>query len=71
VRAALAPLEPFDLPAIDAALREVVEQQGAKPKQIFQPIRVALTGTTISPGVFEIIELLGREETLRRLDASL
>jgi glutamyl-tRNA synthetase len=69
VRAALADLEPFDLASIDAALRGVVESRGAKPKQIFQPIRVALTGTTISPGVFEMIALLGRDETLARLDA--
>jgi glutamyl-tRNA synthetase len=71
VRTVLAELEPFDLETIDAALRGLVESLGAKPKQVFQPIRVALIGTTVSPGVFEIIELLGREETLRRLDAVL
>jgi glutamyl-tRNA synthetase len=71
VRDALATLEPFDLASIDSALRAVVESRGAKPKQVFQPIRVALTGTTISPGVFEIIDLIGREETLKRLDAVL
>jgi glutamyl-tRNA synthetase len=71
VRRVLAGLETFDLASIDAALRALVESLGAKPKQVFQPIRVALTGTTISPGVFEIIELIGREETLKRLDAVL
>jgi glutamyl-tRNA synthetase len=71
VRAVLAALEPFDLETIDEALRGVVTAREAKPRQVFQPIRVALTGRAISPGVFEMIVLLGRDETLRRLDAAL
>jgi glutamyl-tRNA synthetase len=71
VRGTLAELEPFDLEQIDLKLRGLVAELERKPKQVFQPIRVALTGTTISPGIFETIELLGREETLRRLDAAL
>jgi glutamyl-tRNA synthetase len=71
VRAVLAGLEPFELESIDAALRGVVAARETKPKQVFQPIRVALTGRTISPGIFEMIDVLGREETLRRLDAAL
>jgi glutamyl-tRNA synthetase len=71
VRAVLAGLEPFELESIDAALRGVVAARETKPKQVFQPVRVALTGRTISPGVFEMISVLGREETLRRLDAAL
>ena len=69
-RDALAGLEPFTAEAIEAALRGVVEQLGLKPRQGFQPIRVAVTGSTISPGLFESIELLGRETTLRRLSAA-
>jgi glutamyl-tRNA synthetase len=69
-RDALAELEPFDAEAIEAALRGVVERLGLKPRQGFQPIRVAVTGSTISPGLFESIELLGRETTLRRLGAA-
>ena len=42
-----------------------------KPKEIFQPLRVALTGTTVSPGIFESAAALGREETLARLDKAL
>jgi glutamyl-tRNA synthetase len=42
-----------------------------KPKEVFQPIRVALTGTTVSPGIFESVAALGREETLARLDNAL
>jgi glutamyl-tRNA synthetase len=71
VRAVLADLEPFDLEHVDEALRALVAERGAKPKQVFQPIRVALSGTTVSPGVFEMIALLGRAETLRRIDAAL
>lgn len=70
-RDALATLDPFDETQVDEALRGVVEQLGAKPKQVFQPLRVALTGTTISPGIFEMVALLGRDETLRRIDAAL
>ena len=64
-------IEPFDLEQVDLKLRGLPEELGRKPKQVFQPIRVALTGTTISPGIYESVALLGRDETLRRLDAAL
>jgi cell division protein FtsB len=67
--AALAELEPFTAEAIETALRAVLERLGLKPRQGFQPIRVAVTGSKISPGLFESIELLGRETTLARLNA--
>ena len=70
-REALAHLEPFDLERIEVALREVVEFGDRKPKDVFQPIRVALAGTTISPGIFESLAVLGRDESVRRLDAAL
>jgi glutamyl-tRNA synthetase len=66
-RAALAELEPFTADSIEAALRAVLEELGLKPRQGFQPIRVAVTGSKISPGLFESIELLGRELALERL----
>jgi glutamyl/glutaminyl-tRNA synthetase len=47
------------------------EQLGVKPKEVFQPVRVAITGSTISPGIFESLAALGRERTLERLDAAL
>ncbi len=62
-----ATLEPFDAEAIEAALRAAAEKLELKPRQAFQPIRVAVTGSKISPGLFESIELLGRDETLRRV----
>ena len=67
---ALASLEPFEAPAIEAALRATADGLGLKPRQAFQPIRVAVTGSKVSPGLFESIELLGRETTLRRLRAA-
>jgi len=70
-RDALAAAEPFDVAAVEAALRGVVEARGVKPKEVFQPVRVALAGTTISPGIFESAAVLGRDETLRRIDAAL
>jgi len=66
-REVLAELDPFTAEAIEAALRGVVERLGLKPRRGFQPIRVAVTGSTVSPGLFESIELLGRETTLERL----
>jgi glutamyl-tRNA synthetase len=69
-RDALADLEPFTAESIEAALRGVLERLGLKPRQGFQPIRLAITGSTVSPGLFESIELLGRETTLKRLSAS-
>ncbi|HMJ03356.1 MAG TPA: glutamate--tRNA ligase [Conexibacter sp.] len=70
-RATLAGLDPFTQDAVEAALRGLVEAHGWKPKQVFQPVRVAIAGTTISPGIFESVALLGREETLRRIDEAL
>jgi glutamyl-tRNA synthetase len=70
-REALAPLDPFDVEQIEAALRRLVESGDHKPKDVFQPIRVALAGTAVSPGVFESLAVLGRDESLRRLDAVL
>jgi len=71
-REALAAIgEPFDEHAVETALRGLVEARDWKPKQVFQPVRVAIAGTTISPGIFESVALLGREEALRRVDAAL
>jgi glutamyl-tRNA synthetase len=67
---ALTSLEPFEAAAIEAALREAADRLELKPRQAFQPIRVAVTGSKVSPGLFESIELLGREATLSRLRAA-
>jgi glutamyl-tRNA synthetase len=70
-RDALAETEPFDVAHVEAALRGVVERRGVKPKDVFQPVRVAIAGTTVSPGIFESVALLGRDETLARIDLAL
>jgi len=67
---ALAALEPFTAEAIEQALRRLADRLGQKPRQAFQPIRVAVTGSKISPGLFESIELLGRDEALARISAA-
>lgn len=71
VDAALEPLEAFTLENVQEALEGVVAARGAKPKQVFQPIRVALAGTAVSPGIFETLTVLGREESLARIRKTL
>ncbi|MDX6676832.1 MAG: glutamyl-tRNA synthetase, partial [Solirubrobacteraceae bacterium] len=70
-RDALVALEAFTQAEIQAALEAVVTELGVKPKQVFQPIRVALAGRAVSPGIFETLAVLGREESLRRIAAAL
>jgi glutamyl-tRNA synthetase len=60
----------FDEAAVAQALESLVASRQVKPREVYQPLRVALTGTTVSPGIFESVALLGREETLRRIDAA-
>jgi glutamyl-tRNA synthetase len=70
-RDALASLEPFTVEQIEAALRDLVARLDCKPGEVFQPVRVAIAGTTVSPGIFESVALLGRGETLARIDSAL
>ena len=70
-RALLAECDPFDAETIEASLTALLERSGAKPKQLYQGIRVAITGTTVSPGIFDSIAALGRDEVLARLDLAL
>ena len=70
-REALAALDEWTTAAIDEALRTaLVEGLGLKPRNAFGPVRVAVTGRKVSPPLFESLELLGREESLRRLDGA-
>jgi glutamyl-tRNA synthetase len=71
IRDDLADAAAWDPTVIEMILRAVVDEHGVKPKEVFQPLRVALTGTTVSPGIFESAAALGREETLARLDKAL
>jgi glutamyl-tRNA synthetase len=70
-RAALGELPAFDEQTVEGALSEVQNRLRLKPRDVYQPLRVALAGSSISPGIFESVALLGREETLARIDAVL
>src|SRR5919201_290435 len=64
---ALRDVEPFTADAIERALRALAERLDLSPRKAFQPIRVAVTGSTVSPGMFESLELLGKETSLARI----
>jgi glutamyl-tRNA synthetase len=66
-RGTLAAVDPFTSESIEAALRGLAERLGLKPRDAFGPIRAAVTGSKVSPGLFESLELLGRDESLARL----
>lgn len=57
----------WSVPAIDAAARAFAESKGLKLGKVAQPLRAALTGRTVSPGIFEVMVLIGKDETLGRL----
>jgi glutamyl-tRNA synthetase len=67
----LAGCEQFDEKAIEAKCNEYVEREGIKLAQIAHPTRLALTGKTASPGIFETIELVGKERSLTRLNKAI
>ena len=69
-RQALEGVEPFEAAKIEIALRRLAEELELSPRKAFEPIRIAVTGSKISPGLFESIELLGKDETLKRLTAA-
>jgi len=64
---ALVALANWDAGSLEAAIREVAESQGVKLGKLAQPLRAALTGRTTSPGIFDVLALLGREESLARI----
>ncbi|HEV2945700.1 MAG TPA: glutamate--tRNA ligase [Solirubrobacteraceae bacterium] len=68
VRAALAGAPAFSQADVEVALEGVLASGERKPREVYQPLRVAICGTTVSPGIFESVALLGRDETLRRID---
>jgi len=64
---ALAALANWDEESLEAAIREVAESQDVKLGKLAQPLRAALTGRTTSPGIFDVLALLGRDESLARI----
>ena len=53
--------------ALEGLFKDMMEEEGLKFGKIAQPLRVALTGTTVSPGIFEMILALGQEKTMQRI----
>ena len=58
----------WDVATLEEGLRALAEVRGVSGGKLFQPLRVALTGLTVSPGIFEVLELMGRDLALSRLD---
>jgi glutamyl-tRNA synthetase len=71
MRGVLEKVEGFSQPALEKVFSSFLETTGLKLKTIAQPLRVALTGRTASPGLFEVMEVLGRQRVLRRLDQAI
>jgi glutamyl-tRNA synthetase len=70
-RDALSATSAWESPALEASLRALAEQKGISAGKVFQPLRVALTGMTVSPGIFEMLVQMGRDLSLRRIDKAL
>jgi len=71
LHAALSGLGAWDHDGIHAAFQQVLEAHGLNLGKLAQPVRVAITGGTISPGIFELLDVLGRDRTLDRLQAAI
>jgi len=67
VIAGFSTLDDFSSDNIEILFKKIVEEEGIKLGKLAQPVRVALTGTTVSPGIYDVILLLGKEETIKRL----
>jgi glutamyl-tRNA synthetase len=67
----LSPVPDWSAAALEGALRDLADMLGLAAGKLFQPLRVALTGTAVSPGIFEVLMILGRERSLARIDAAL
>lgn len=64
-------VEPFNHVEIEKAFNELKDEKGLKLGQIAQPVRVAITGSTVSPGIFEVIEIIGKERTIKRVEKAI
>jgi glutamyl-tRNA synthetase len=70
-RTALEGVDPWAAAEIEAALKKLCDDLGEKPRTVYLPIRVAVTGSRVSPGLYESLELLGKELSLARIRAGL
>jgi glutamyl/glutaminyl-tRNA synthetase len=67
-REALTRIAPFDASSLEAGLRSLARARGVKPAALIHATRVAVTGQAVSPGIFEVLELMGRARVIRRLE---
>ena len=67
----LAEADPFEPEAIEVALAPLLERFDVKAGRLYQPIRVAITGTTVSPGIFDSLAALGRDASCERIAAAI
>ena len=65
------PLSDFSASEIEKVFISIIEKHGIKLGNLAQPVRVAVTGKTESPGIFEVLEIIGKEKTLKRLDKAI
>jgi glutamyl/glutaminyl-tRNA synthetase len=65
---ALRSAEPFDPKHLESALGRILAEREVKPGKLYQPIRVAITGTSVSPGIFESLAVLGKERSIERIE---
>ncbi|HEU5263916.1 MAG TPA: glutamate--tRNA ligase [Gaiellaceae bacterium] len=70
VQSALESVDPWTGATVEAALKRLCDELGEKPRTVYLPIRVAVTGSRVSPGLYESLELLGKETSLDRLAAA-
>jgi glutamyl-tRNA synthetase len=69
--AVLAGADPYDVETLERELRGLVEAEGLSANKVLQPIRVAITGSTVSPGIFESLVALGRDDSIERIDRAI
>jgi glutamyl-tRNA synthetase len=69
-REALADADGFDVASVEAALSPLPERLDVKPGKLYQPIRVAISGGSVSPGIFESLAVLGRDQSIARIDSA-
>jgi glutamyl-tRNA synthetase len=65
---ALRGADPFEPEELETRLGRILAEQDVKPGKLYQPIRVAITGTSVSPGIFESLAVLGKDRSLERIE---
>jgi glutamyl-tRNA synthetase len=63
--------DPYEVETLELRLRELIEGEGLSLGKALQPIRVAITGSTVSPGIFESLVALGRDDSIERIDRAI